>query len=994
VKRKVIIFTCLSLCLTSFQLTNNQSVVAAICSGLGASAYPPDLPDCLDPVVAAQQAADLEVRVRASASAAASRAAQDAAALQAIVEARLASEAAEAARLKALADELAAAAFIQKALNEGREAARLKAEEEARDARIIAAAAESARVTAANALIDREDEEDAAQIALLAAQNTLRDSQTAIAATIAAAKAESDRLISIVIENKRLADEAEALFEIEKLPLEQAEASALAAAEIARVAYLDAGGTLPSSLRMANPQIIAQSLTIKKQVLLTQTYPRSNLKIQNNTVSVFFITVLDRLLESYNTANLAATNASTALSEREKIVDDIKTTWKESALEKKAADNRALDAVDLRARLEADLRFKEAAALAAALAASAAASELARKEAELTVANNTKTTWEEVSSALASTDDSDYETVINIQISAVEGVVAASNAAAVAAVVASDAAAVASDAAAELIRIRNELIAAQERAAGSPTYSGPSVTSLELEVAVAEKAAKEAEEKAKAAKEAEEKAKAAEEAAEEAAAKAKLAADKAAADSLAKEKAEKAKRAAARKKIEAERSKAIDAINKIQDNSQKNAEDINKSDTDINSAYKKAVDELAKVDKKLALLREKENQALKALNRTKQELISVSQQLKTTEKKKDDSIAKLVQASVNQEKIESRIKSNKVTLIDTEKKIGLSEKVLAEATLKYEKTLAIEKAAIAKAGESKRAADDAYSSWQASLNTQRLVSSNLKSSQPVVDEPQIANAQSAPSKFKELYDIAQRQYDQDKATADKASADSASAKQAVDVAKRTVASQQLLKKNLQSSLSKLVTELTEAKKVTKSAIDEKNAAVRSYSAAESKVASIKTKLTQSEIDYDSAQVETKYTYENFSSQTRQVGALKKLSDFSRNSVENVKDVISSIQDEANSLRDLKIVDFLNDNEKLPKIALPIFVVTVTAVTLGIVYALLRRRRKTPKAYTVNSEIGEFLENYRKKQERAAKRAAVKKAPVKKAAKKKTSKKKP
>jgi hypothetical protein len=481
------------------------------------------------------------------------------------------------------------------------------------------------------------------------------------------------------------------------------------------------------------------------------------------------------------------------------------------------------------------------------------------------------------------------------------------------------------------------------------------------------------------------------EAAEEAAAKAKLAADKAAADSLAKE---KAKRTTARKKIEAERSKATDSINKVQDDAQQNAENIDKSNADINLAYKKAVDELAKVDKTLALLKEKENKALNALDQTRQELISVSQLLKTAENKKDDSIAKSAQAIVNQEKIESQIKSNKVTLIDTDKKIALAEKVLAETTVKYEKTLAFEKTSKAKATESKRAADDAYSAWQASLNTPRLVSSNLKSSQPLVDEPQSANAQSAPSKFKEIYDIALKQYDQDKAIANKATDDVALAKQVVDVAKRTVASQLLLKKNLQTSLSRLGTELTEAKKITKSTIDEKTAAVRSYSAAESKVALIKSKLTQSEIDYESAQAETKYTYENYSSQTKQVGALKKLSDFSKNSVENMKDVITSIQDEANSLRDLKIVGFLNNNEKLSKIALPIFMLTFTAVTSGVVYAFLRRRRKTPKAYAVDPEIGKILENHRKKQEQAAKRAAVKKAPIKKAAKKKTTKKKP
>jgi hypothetical protein len=125
--------------------------------------------------------------------------------------------------------------------------------------------------------------------------------------------------------------------------------------------------------------------------------------------------------------------------------------------------------------------------------------------------------------------------------------------------------------------------------------------------------------------------------------------------------------------------------------------------------------------------------------------------------------------------------------------------------------------------------------------------------------------------------------------------------------------------------------------------------------------------------------------------------LKKLSDFSKNSVENVKDVLSSIQDEAKSLRDLKIVDFLNDNEKLSKVAIPFFVISFTAVATGSVYAFLRRRRKTPKVYNVDPEVDEFLQKYRKKQERSAKRtsvkkAAVKKAPAKKAAKKKVAKK--
>jgi hypothetical protein len=990
VKRKVIIFTCISLCLSSFQVTNNQSAIAStICSGLGAAAYPPDLPDCLDPVVAAKQAEDREASVRASAAASASRAAEDAAADQAIVEARLEREAADAARLKALAEEIAAAAFAEKARQQGREAAAAAAKAAKDSATAVAAAAEAAKIAAQDSATAASEAKVRAEAVLLAAANALRDSQTAITNAIAAAKAESNRLIAIVIENKRLADAAAAAFAEDRKLLDLAVANTTAAAANARDAYIAAGGTLPSSLRMANPQIIAQALTIKKQVLFTQAYPQSNLKIQNNAVPVFATGDLATLLEDYNNAKTAKTNADKDLADRKKIADDVEAEWKRVALEKKAADDAALAAADLRNRLEADLRLKQAAALAAVSAAAAAASELARKEAALTVANNAKNTWIAVDLAVstAPSGGDDYLAVINTQVSTINVLVAASRTAADAADAAADAAADSSAATAEQIRIRNEL----ERAARNPTYSGPSVRSLELELAAAEKTAKEAEEKAKTAKEAEEKALAAKKAAEEAAAKAKLAADKAAADLLAKE---KAKRAAARKKIEAERSKATDAINKVQDDAQQNAENIDKSDTDINLAYKKAVDELAKVDKNLALLKEKENKALKALDQTRKELISVSQELKTAENKKDDSIAKLVQASINQVKIESQIKISQATLVETEKKVVLAEKVLAETTVRYEKTLAVEKAAIAKATESKRAADDAYSIWQSSLNAPRLVSSNLKSSLPLVDESQSANAQSALSKLKELYDNAQRKYDQDKAIADKASADVALAKQAVDVAKRTVASQLLLKKDLQTSISKLGTELTEAKKITKSATDEKTAAVSSYSAAESKVASIKTKLTQSEIDYESAQAETKYTYENYSSQTKQVGALKKLSDFSKNSVENMKDVITSIQDEANSLRDLKIVGFLNDNEKLSKVALPIFVLTFTAVTSGVVYAFLRRRRKNPKVYTVDPEIDEFLEIHRKKQERAAKRSAVKKAPVKKAAKKKVVKKKP
>jgi hypothetical protein len=113
----------------------------------------------------------------------------------------------------------------------------------------------------------------------------------------------------------------------------------------------------------------------------------------------------------------------------------------------------------------------------------------------------------------------------------------------------------------------------------------------------------------------------------------------------------------------------------------------------------------------------------------------------------------------------------------------------------------------------------------------------------------------------------------------------------------------------------------------------------------------------------------------------------------------VKDVFNSIQDEANSLRDLKIVDFLNDQSNLSKVALPVLIIGASLAAVTSIYAMFKRRRKSPKVNEVDPEIENFLESFRKKQERAEKRAAakkvpLKKAPVKKALAKKAAKKKP
>lgn len=98
VKRKylaVIATVVLSLPFSQLPVTTAN---AAICQG--EAAYPPDLPDCLSPVVAAEQAAAAKAAADAAAAAEARRVAEVAAAARAAVEAAAEQAAAAAAAAK------------------------------------------------------------------------------------------------------------------------------------------------------------------------------------------------------------------------------------------------------------------------------------------------------------------------------------------------------------------------------------------------------------------------------------------------------------------------------------------------------------------------------------------------------------------------------------------------------------------------------------------------------------------------------------------------------------------------------------------------------------------------------------------------------------------------------------------------------------------------------------------------------------------------------
>ena len=112
VKRKylaVIATVVLSLPFSQLPVTTAN---AAICQG--EAAYPPDLPDCLSPVVAAEQAAAAKAAADAAAAAEARRVAEVAAAARAAVEAAAQREAAAAAAVKAASDKAAADALAEK----------------------------------------------------------------------------------------------------------------------------------------------------------------------------------------------------------------------------------------------------------------------------------------------------------------------------------------------------------------------------------------------------------------------------------------------------------------------------------------------------------------------------------------------------------------------------------------------------------------------------------------------------------------------------------------------------------------------------------------------------------------------------------------------------------------------------------------------------------------------------------------------------------------
>ena len=997
-KRKIIFITCLSLCLTSFQFVNGQSVFAAeVCQG--PAAYPPDLPGCLDPVVAAEQAAAAKAAADAAAAAAAARAAQDAAAARQAVAAAAEREAAAAAAAKAAVDKAAADALAEKIRQGDLAAAAAAAASAAAAAASAAAAAVTAKRLADEELTRKITAQAAAQAAIVAAQEALAAAQVRIAREIEEAKAESERQKVIALEKKRLADAAAAVFAAERVALDRAiaekealriakEAEAAASANAttnALDAYLAAGGTL--SLRMADSQILIQNVSIKKSDLLTESLPQSSLKIQNNSTPLFVTAEqLAALRDAYLAAKVISDRDSTAAAEareakrladvalaaKKDIADAAQALFIAAALARTAADNAAAAAAAERTALENAIKVKEALALTAAAEKAAAQAELARKTAAEAVATSSAASMASASATLASitSDGSNSASLASQALAAFQNAAAASNTASNAAADAAAAAERESVAAAAAIRARQEADAAAALAARSQSGSSAPRSNLSSAEARAaqeaanraqelERQAQEAARLAAEAKAAEEKAAAEKKAAEDAAAAAKAAADKAASDAMAKE---EAKRNAAKNQIARDKATAKKLVEKIKNAAVNTSKTITKSSQSINSAYEQALTEAAKSNKALAKLKEQEKVALTNLNLAKNELLALSKVVDKAALEQKKAIAEYGNAQYKVIQIEINITSTEKQLVNIEKDIKSTEKIYNELQSKIDSFNKAAQTAVAKAAASKKIADTAYQALMVATNSNSLVAGDLQNylESNSDDSMPTTNATSALNKLKEQYQNAQSQANRDKAVADKALNELQSAREATLKAKQSLDEKIAQRNKLKSDLDTLNSNLKIAKDDLTLAISIKVKSVSAYTTAANNFAQKTNKFRDNEINYQSAKSETKYEFENANSRNNQVLALKKLTDWSKNSITAAKEIMDNIDEEVKNLESSQALDLISSDIKVGFISTSIPVIIFTTAALITIYAILQRKRRKSKIVEIEPNLLELM----------------------------------
>ena len=475
-----------------------------------------------------------------------------------------------------------------------------------------------------------------------------------------------------------------------------------------------------------------------------------------------------------------------------------------------------------------------------------------------------------------------------------------------------------------------------------------------------EKQAQEAAKAAAEAKEAEEKAAAEKKAAEDAAAAAKAAADKAAAAALAKE---EAKRNAARNQIARDKATAKKLIEKIKDSAINTSKTITKSSQSISSAYEQALNEAAKSNKALAALKEQEKIALSNLNLAKNELLSLSKVVDRAALEQKQAIAEYGNAQYKVIQLEINIASTEKQLVNIEKDIKSTEKFYSELQSKYELLNKAAQAAVTKAAASKKAADAAFQALMAATNSSSLIATDLQNYLETDSDGTIpsANATSALTKLKEQYQNAQSQANRDKALADKALNDLQGARQAALKAKQTLDEKIAQRNKLKSDLITLNSNLKNAKENLVTADSVKVKAVSAYTKAANDLAQKTNKFRESELNYQSAKSETKYEFENANSKNDQVLALKKLSEWSKNSITTAKEIMNSIDEEVKNLESSQALDLISSEIEIGFISTSIPIIIFTTAALITVYAILQRKRRKSKIVEIEPNLLEVMQ---------------------------------
>jgi len=138
-------------------------------------------------------------------------------------------------------------------------------------------------------------------------------------------------------------------------------------------------------------------------------------------------------------------------------------------------------------------------------------------------------------------------------------------------------------------------------------------------------------------------------------------------------------------------------------------------------------------------------------------------------------------------------------------------------------------------------------------------------------------------------------------------------------------------------------------------------AVSAYTKAANDLAQKTNKFRESELNYQSAKSETKYEFENVNSKNDQVLALKKLSEWSKNSITTAKEIMNSIDEEVKNLESSQALDLISSEIEIGFISTSIPIIIFTTAALITVYAILQRKRRKSKIVEIEPNLLEVMQ---------------------------------